>query len=755
MNVLNKFFALCAGLIVASCSVAIDPQVSDKEAVRFKLNALAPDSDSKTSVDDAWKVSWTAGDKIIAVVGEKDASATPVKAVFNFNSGNEFVTGEKLNLHESATYEWNALYTSESVSSIDEGISVPFEGASQLKAGDNSHLAGQALYGYAVSSGKESPVVAMHHLSSVICVKLKNETSSSLKIKAVKVSNAEDIAMSGKFKLNCKDGSLSPVSTLAYSQISVADCSVAAGAVGEFYVPVCPFSVAAGKEISVSLTLDSGKVLTYGKAISADTDFEAGHVKSRSVSVKESDLKDYYVKITSDSELVEGRYLIVYEGGKLAFNGSAVGDVNNNGVNVNISDSKIEATGIVDSYSFILAKSGDEWTIKGSDGNYIGATGNSNSLNISESTAYKNSITISGSSHIIVGSGGAYLRFNDSSGQKRFRYYKSSSYTDQKPVCLYKRGGSIESGSEGGDAGDGGDSGSGDGGSGSGDSGDTGGEDSGHVNVGSYLGCYEVPAILNLSGAKTTGSDASRDDDWIRYYATDAKQQIAVHTFTHPVSDEKVRTYVVLYDESNYAPLWTAHAMHKSMWVDNNVGRHNSWKDDPAISLKQQSGNGSTGYSRGHFVASSDRQSSVLQNKQTFYYSNQAPQWQNSFNGGVWESLESDIQGHTPSGRDTMYVVTGVLYEGTKTLKSNNGYTVPIPSHFYKLLMKCSFDASGQMTDAEGCAYLFTNEAHASGKYTNFTTTIDAIEKRAGFDFFPAVPAALQSKAESSSVGLW
>lgn len=748
MNVLNKFFALCAGLIVASCSVTIDPQVSDKEAARFKLNALAPDSDSKTYVDDAWKVSWTAGDKIIAVVGEKDASATPVKAVFDFNSGNEFVTGEKLNLHESATYEWNALYTSESVSSIDASISVPFEGVSQLKAGDNSHLAGQALYGYAVSAGTESPVVAMHHLSSVICVKLKNETSSSLKIKAVKVSNAEDIAMSGKFRMNCKDGSLSPVSTQANSQISVADGSVAAGAVGEFYVPVCPFSIAAGKEISVSLTLDSGKVLTYGKAVSADTDFEAGHVKSRSVSVKESDLKDYYVKITSDSEFVEGRYLIVYEDGKLVMNGSAVSDVNNNGVSVNISGSKIEATKSVDSYSFVLAKSGDEWTIKGSDGNYIGATSNSNSLSISKSTAYKNSITISGSSHTIKGSGGAYLRFN--AGLSRFRYYKSSSYSDQKPVYLYKRGGSIESGSEGGDSG----SGDGDGGDG-GDSGDTGGEDIGHINVGSYLGCYEVPAILNLSGAKTTGSNASRDDDWIRYYTTDAKQQIAVHTFTHPDSDEKVRTYVVLYDESNYAPLWTAHAMHKSIWVDKNVGRNDSWKDDPAISLKQQSGIGGSSYSKGHFVASSDRQSSVPQNQQTFYYSNQAPQWQNSFNSGVWSSLENDIQGHAPSGRDTMYVVTGVLYEGTKTLKSNNGYTVPIPSHFYKLLMKCSFDASGQMTDAEGCAYLFTNEAHKSGKYTSFTTTIDAIEKRAGFDFFPAVPAALQSKAESSSAGLW
>lgn len=754
MNVLNKFFAICAGLAMVACSVTIDPQVSESESVCFKLNAVAPGLDSKTTIDDSWKVSWSSGDKILATVGEKDASAAQSKAVFSFNLGNEFVTSDKLTLHESVTYEWNALYTKEAISSLDEDISVPFEGLPQSKAGDNSHLGGQALYGYAVSNGTKSPVVSMRHLSSVICIKLKNETSSSLKIGSVKVSNAEGIAMSGKFKVNCKDGSLSSVSTQTYSQISVVDGSVAAGAVGEFYVPVCPFSVAAGKEISVSVTLDSGKVLTYTKAVSADADFEAGHVKTRSISVKESDLKDYYVKIASGSELVEGQYLIVYEDGNIALNGSDLKDDNNNGVSVSISGSKIEATESVDSYSFTLAKSGTDWTIKGSDGNYIGATGNSNSLDFSKGTAHKNSITISSGSHTIKGSGGAYLRYN--TGINRFRYYKSSSYTNQEPVYLYKRGGSVSGGESGGDAGDsgsgdGGDSGSGDGG----DSGDTGSGDTGHINSGSYLSCYEVPAILNLSGIKTTGSNASRDDNWIRYYTTNDKQQVAVHTFTHPSSGERVRTYVVLYDESNYAPLWTAHAMHKSMWSDKNVGRHDSWTNDPAIDLDQQTGIGGSSYSRGHFVASSDRQSSVSQNKQTFYYSNQAPQWQNSFNSGVWSTFESDIQGHTPSGRDTMYVVTGVLYEGTKTMASNNGYTVPIPSHFYKLLMKCSFDTSGQMTDAKGCAYLFTNEAHTNGKYQNFITTIDAVEQRTGFDFFPAVPSSLQSKAESSSVGLW
>ena len=82
---------------------------------------------------------------------------------------------------------------------------------------------------------------------------------------------------------------------------------------------------------------------------------------------------------------------------------------------------------------------------------------------------------------------------------------------------------------------------------------------------------------------------------------------------------------------------------------------------------------------------------------------------------------------------------------------------VPVPSHFYKLLMKCSFDTSGAMTAAKGVAYLFTNEAHSGEKYTDtkFRFTIDEIEQRTGFNFFANVPSSLQDAAEAQSAALW
>ena len=70
--------------------------------------------------------------------------------------------------------------------------------------------------------------------------------------------------------------------------------------------------------------------------------------------------------------------------------------------------------------------------------------------------------------------------------------------------------------------------------------------------------------------------------------------------------------------------------------------------------------------------------------------------------------------------------------------------------------MKCTFNASGTMTAASGIAYVFSNEAHSGNYYdAAYVSTIDAIEARAGFDFFPNVPSSLQTSAESTATPLW
>ena len=149
-----------------------------------------------------------------------------------------------------------------------------------------------------------------------------------------------------------------------------------------------------------------------------------------------------FEKVTSAPSDWSGTYLIVYEKGNLAFDGSRTAlDVGQNNVSVTIKDNAIEANDAMKAIAFVIAKNGDKYTIKSASGYFIGNDADSNKLASSTSTAYNNTITFNNADEIhIVGKGGSYLRYNATSGtnNERFRYYKSSSYTSQKAIQLYK-----------------------------------------------------------------------------------------------------------------------------------------------------------------------------------------------------------------------------------------------------------------------------------------------------------------------------
>ena len=262
---------------------------------------------------------------------------------------------------------------------------------------------------------------------------------------------------------------------------------------------------------------------------------------------------------------------------------------------------------------------------------------------------------------------------------------------------------------------------------------------------------YEMPAVT-VSGSGTSGTYSDRDDQWTRYNTSSSTQKVVTHSVT--IGGSRVRNYTTFFDGNKHAPLWVAFPMH-SMY-NGSVTADGTWMDDPAITTTgwQQSGldDASTvGYSRGHFVAKSYRKVNDSARDQTFYYTNQAPQWQNGFNSGVWSTMEQKILDAAPStGSDTLYVVVGVLYEGTIETFPSGNLNVPIPSHFYCCVMKCSF-SGGSMTDARGEAFIYTNESHTGEIYnsSDFVTTIDVIERRTGFDFFANVPSSIQTEAEN------
>ena len=150
-----------------------------------------------------------------------------------------------------------------------------------------------------------------------------------------------------------------------------------------------------------------------------------------------------YTKVTSAPSDWSGEYLIVYEAGNVAFNGALTTlDAASNTISVTISDGTITTDADA---SFTIVKSSSNYTIKSASGYYIGQTSNTNGLKSHNSTSYANTISLEDDGSVNLVSGGAYLRYNPTSSISngsqtglRFRYYKSSSYTNQKAICLYK-----------------------------------------------------------------------------------------------------------------------------------------------------------------------------------------------------------------------------------------------------------------------------------------------------------------------------
>lgn len=193
-------------------------------------------------------------------------------------------------------------------------------------------------------------------------------------------------------------------------------------------------------EEKVDNTIDEPTVYAAGDTYTATAATTLYAVYSYVVASEDGGNGDY-VKVTEAPDDWSGEYVIVYESGSVIFDSSLSAlDENNNKQNITISNNTISADD-GDPYQVIIAKVDGGYSIKTASEYYIGATSNSNTINSSTSTVYTNTLSMNNDGSVnVVGSGGAYLRYNTSAS--RFRYYKSSTYTGQKAIALYVKSGS-------------------------------------------------------------------------------------------------------------------------------------------------------------------------------------------------------------------------------------------------------------------------------------------------------------------------
>ena len=250
--------------------------------------------------------------------------------------------------------------------------------------------------------------------------------------------------------------------------------------------------------------------------------------------------------------------------------------------------------------------------------------------------------------------------------------------------------------------------------------------------------------------------------------------------YTTLSNSRRVRNFSICYDLDKLVPLWVAYPVHKAYLGPQS--RTNAWSFDdyyysssgvatykptnPIIPQEKQqnivSGAYGTGDQRGHMLPSATRLADYNTNAQTFYATNMMPQ-NGDFNGGVWANLEGKVRGKSCS--DTLFVVTGTLFEAGSYQFTARGRKITRPSHAYKLLLRTKSGSTGKpianITSADDLiciGFVFENNyVGANTKIAEAVVSVADIEKRTGFKFFrnldPKIADQVKSQKNLSAWG--
>jgi len=215
------------------------------------------------------------------------------------------------------------------------------------------------------------------------------------------------------------------------------------------------------------------------------------------------------------------------------------------------------------------------------------------------------------------------------------------------------------------------------------------------------------------------------------------------------------------FDTSKKSQRWSCYAVYKSNnlkgWNRDNWKYNHpywdgkTWKGDPFQIDPEISDNlqpsikefGSSGFQRGHIVASEDRICSMDVNGQTFYMTNMQPQI-GKFNTGIWEKMEEKIRSlltynmstQTAYANDTMYVCKGGTIDKSEQILgyTKNGFIVP--KYFFAAVM--IKNKSGH----KAIGFWFEHKKYdpSTEKLSAHIVNIAKLEELTGIDFFCNLP---------------
>ncbi len=208
--------------------------------------------------------------------------------------------------------------------------------------------------------------------------------------------------------------------------------------------------------------------------------------------------------------------------------------------------------------------------------------------------------------------------------------------------------------------------------------------------------------------------------------------------------------YVTAVDARLKIPLWIQYQLTVDD-LDGSGERRDNFHADTSIprnARARPSDYVGSGYDRGHMAPAGDMVRSQRVMDESFPMSNMAPQVGVGFNQRIWKNLEDAIRGWVEQ-RGTLTVITGPVFtvsNGRVQYEVIGGNRVAVPTAFYKIVVH----RNGPGT-TEVLAFLMPNENLGDSDYSEFLTSVDAIEEATGLDFLSALPDDEERRAEGTT----
>lgn len=203
---------------------------------------------------------------------------------------------------------------------------------------------------------------------------------------------------------------------------------------------------------------------------------------------------------------------------------------------------------------------------------------------------------------------------------------------------------------------------------------------------------------------------------------------------------------------------WTLEIINRNDFILDEVDRFDNFRADVRIPRRFRAGLNaykSSGYDRGHLVASANQDIQEIQNSETFLLSNMSPQ-KPYFNRGMWKRLESAIRilNDKKEILETYVLTAPIFYFDKKVETIGNpndkyGIDVPVPHAFVKSVLA---------EDNKGKLSLWTFEMEnkrLTGKIEDYLVCTYDVEQIVGGRFWDRISGGDIHSQKKTPMKIW